>query len=211
MLLQGNQNQTGKQFGQNITLGMGEFSEALVSELQPRYYEQVYRGQTFYTSVAAAAPTAYIGAAGGTPLIGLWNPAGTGKNLVLLRASVALATQATTTLNTTSIRLYGGQTAAITQGTVSVPVSLLSLTATGSIAKSYLNVALTASTALTYIESIGSYWWSTAVGTALVPPVTWDFSGSIIVIPGNMIALGSYAALTAATYDAALTWVEVPI
>ena len=211
MQITGNQGQTGKQVGQNVISGVGEFSELLVSELQARYYEQAYRGQTFLTSVAAAAPTAYVGAAGGTPLIGLWNPASTGKNLVLLRASVALAAQATTTLNTTSIRLYGGPTAAITQATVSVPLNLLSLTASGSIAKSFLNVALTSSTALTYLESIGSYWWSSAVGTALVPPVAWDYAGSIIVAPGNMIALSPYAALTAATYDAALVWAEVPV
>jgi hypothetical protein len=182
-----------------------------VSEYAPRYYLQAYSGQTFFTSVAAAAPTAYTGAAGGTPLIGLWNPATTGRNLILLRASVALATQATTTLNTTSIRLYGGPTAAITQATVSTPVNTLSLAGSGSIAKAYLNVATTASTALTYIESIGSYWWSTAVGTGLTPPVMWDFAGSILVAPGNMIALSPYAALTAATYDAALFWSELPV
>ncbi len=210
-VLQGNQGQTGKQVGANQTVSFGEFTDCLVTELQPRYYEQAYRGQTFFTSVASAAPTAYVGAAGGTPLVGLWNPAGSGKNLVLLRASIALAAQATTTLNTTSFRLYGGATAAITQATVSVPVSTLSLTGSGSVAKAYLNVALTSSTALTYIETIGSYWWSTAVGTALVPPVDWDFAGGIIVVPGNMIALGAYAALTAATYDAALVWSEVVI
>jgi hypothetical protein len=183
----------------------------LATEFNPRYYAQAYSGQTFFIGGAAGALTAYVGAAGGTPLIGLWNPAGTGKNLVLLRATVAIATQATTTLNTTTFRLYGGATVAITQATVTTPVSCLSLAASGSIAKAYLDVATTSSTALTYMESIGSYWWSTAVGTGAVPPMSFDFGGCYIVAPGNMVALGSYAALTALTVDASLIWAEQAI
>lgn len=209
-LLQGNQNQTGKQVGQNLTAGFGEFSDVLVSELQPRYYEQAYRGQTFFFSTAAAAGTAYTGAAGGTPLLGLWNPAGTGKNLVLLQANVGVVASASAA-GLTQFRLYGGATAAITQATVGTPVSTLSLTASGSVAKGFANVALTSSTALTYIKTIGNYYWATAAAAFLMSPITYDCSGAIIVQPGNMIALGAVTIPTSMTNDAFLLWSEVAI
>ncbi len=48
MLLSGNQGQSGKQVGQNITAGMGEYSDLLFTELMARYYEQTYRGSKKY-------------------------------------------------------------------------------------------------------------------------------------------------------------------
>ena len=212
MLLQGNQGQGTKQVGQNLVVGVGEFSELLASELQPRYYEQAYRGQTFYTSVAAGSLTAYTGGAGGTPLLGVWNPAGTGKNLVLLQAGVAISA-ASSVAGNPAYRLYAGATAAIT-GTLTVPVSTLTLNQSGSIAKVISNTAATSSTALTYLLTLGTYYWATAASANLAVPLTTDFSGSIIIPPGTMIAVGSSiatATMTSMAADAWFIWSEVAI
>jgi hypothetical protein len=210
MLLQGNQGQTGKQVGQNLTVGLGELSEVLVSELQPRFYEQAYRGQTFVASVAAAAGTAYTGAAGGTPLIAVWNPASSGKNLVLLRAGVAIVVGGSAA-GFTPFRLYGGATAAITQATVLTPTNTGSLVASGSVAKAFANVATTSSTALTFLESVGNHAWYSGVGVIVSPPMEWEHAGSILVPPGSMLALGAVTIPTSMTNDAWLVWSEVAI
>ena len=194
MLLQGNQGQTGKQVGQNLTVGMGELSELLVSELQPRYYEQCYRGNTFFLSVAAAGGTAYTGAAGGTPLLALYNPVGSGKNLVLKSACVSVVATASAA-GLTQFRLYGGISVAPT-GTVVSPRNALSFASPGgSVATGVSNAAMTSSTALNYIITIGTYQFSVQLTSGgptymLCPPILWDAGGQVIIQPGSMIALG---------------------
>src|SRR5205809_6167191 len=54
------------------------------ADVQARYQEAVLRGNVYYLATGAAAPTAFVGAAGGTPLIGVLNPTGSGKALVFL-------------------------------------------------------------------------------------------------------------------------------
>jgi len=206
-----NQNQTGKLVGQAVVASSGEFGDTLVSELQPRYYEQAYRGQTYFISVAAAAGTAYTGAAGGTPLVGIWNPANSGKNLVLLQASVGVVA-AGSGVGNTQFRLYGGATATLT-GTLVSPVSTLTFNSTGggSVARAISNAATTSSTALTYIMTIGNYYWATAAGAYLSAPIIYDCSGALIIPPGSMLALGAVTIPTSMTNDAFLMWSEVAI
>src|ERR1700682_447658 len=92
MLMQGNQGQTGKQTGQNLTAGMGEFSDVLVTELQPRYYESAYRGLVFSSAVAgggvALSATALFSTAIATftPILAIYNPLTNIKNAVILSA-----------------------------------------------------------------------------------------------------------------------------
>jgi hypothetical protein len=209
MLLQGNQGQTGKQVGQNITAGVGETSDLLVTELQARYYEQNYRGNTFFLSVASAAGTAFVGAAGGTPLLGIYNPAGSGKNLVLKAATVALVAAASAA-GQTQFRIYAG-VSALPTGTLTSPVNANTLQPSGSVAKGIVNTAMTSSTAIQYVTTIGTYYWATAAGAIFSPPISWDCAGQIIVAPGNLLALGSVTILTSMTNDASLFWDEVSI
>src|ERR1700674_4518885 len=91
-LMQGNQGQTGKQTGQNLTAGFGEFSDVLVTELQPRYYEQSLRGSTYnITTVGggvqlAATHLFSTAIATFTPLLALYNPLTNTKNFAILQA-----------------------------------------------------------------------------------------------------------------------------
>jgi hypothetical protein len=207
--LQGNQGQTGKQVGQALTVGFGETSDLLVTELQARYYENNYRGATFFTSIAAAAGTAYTGAAGGTPLLAIWNPPGSGVNVVLKNVSVSVVAAASAA-GQTQFRLYGGPTASLT-GTVVSPYSANSLQKAGSKVAAVNNVATTSSTALNYIKTIGTYYWATAAGAFLEQPIEVDIAGSILIVPGNMVALGAVTIPTSMTNDAAIFWDEVAI
>jgi hypothetical protein len=208
-LLQGNQGQTGKQPGQNLTVGFGETSDLLVTELQARYYQNNYRGLTFFTSVAAAAPTAYVGAAGGTPLVAVYNPVGSGVNLAVKVVSAAVVAAATAA-GQTQFRMYGGPTVLPT-GVFVNPFSASTLQASGSKARAVNNAAMTSSSALNYIKTIGTYYWATAAGAFLEAPIETDVAGSVLVMPGNIVALGAASVPTSMTNDASLFWDEVAI
>ena len=52
--------------------------------------------------------------------------------------------------------------------------------------------------------------WATAAA-AFMAPTTFDIAGLVIVVPGNLVALGAAAALTSATWDATLVWEEIPL
>jgi hypothetical protein len=94
MLLQGNQGMTGKQVGQNLTVGFGETSDLLVSELMPPLYEATYRGQVFFLdsdAVTLAAANTTKGALGTVKLInGLYNPVGSGRNAAITHVNVSV-------------------------------------------------------------------------------------------------------------------------
>lgn len=190
----------------------GRQGDAIVSELHGRYYEQTYRGNVFSLSVvAAAAITAYVGAAAGTPQIALWNPAGSGKNAVIISANYANVVAASAA-GTVAWGLYFGPTAAITQATTSAPINMATLNAAGSVMTGFRNVALTSSTALTGVIPVGAYYWATAAGAALVSqPSEIELAGKLIIPPGAMLALGGSSALTSATWLGSLVWEEVPV
>jgi hypothetical protein len=182
-----------------------------VSELHARYYEQAYAGNAYMVSVStAAAVTAYVGAAAGTPMLALWNPAGSGRNAILTKVSIGNVVAASAA-GTATFALYIGPTAAITQATVVVPTNMATLQASGSAVTCFRNVALTASTAAANAVAIASYYWATAAGAANVTPGPVDLEGSIIIPPGCYAALGGSAALTSATYIGSLQWEEAPV
>jgi hypothetical protein len=213
-LLQGNQGQIGKQTGQNLTAGFGESSDLLVTELQARYYQQAYRGNTFFTSVSSAAGTAYTGASGGTPLVAIYNPVGSGVNAVLKTASVAVAATATATGHTT-FRIYAGVTVLPT-GTFVVPFSANTWLQSGSKVKAVNNAAMTSASALNYVTTVGTFDWvlpgtAASVAEVIASPLIWDAAGQLIVPPGVALALGSTTIPTSMTNDASLFWDEVAI
>lgn len=193
-----------------LQLQLGELG---VSEVLPRYTALTWSGQVFSVSVAAAAAiTAYSGGAAGTPQIAVWNPTGSGKNLVVLSANYANVVAASAA-GTATWGLYYGPTAAITAAaSATYPVSQITMTPAGSVAKAFVNTALTSSTALTNVIPFGAYYWATAAGgvqlTAAAPS---EVPGYLMIPPGSMVALGGSAALTSATWQGNMIWAELPI
>lgn len=208
MLLSGNQGQTGKQTGQGLAASFGEYSEQLATELMPRYYQNTYRGQKYFVNLTAGVATAFTGGAGGTPLLSIYNPVGSGKNLVLVSVNIANRVAASA-VGTVTFNIWGGPSVANT-GTLVKPTNLLSLQTAGSVVAASSNAATTSTTAIPQILPIGTYYWATAAG-AILAPISFDVAGMIIVAPGNLLALGATAALTSATFDATLVWDEVSV
>lgn len=197
--------------GANPAVRQGQLGDVIVTELHGRYYEQAYRGNLFTLSVStAAAITAYVGGAAGTPMLAVYNPINSGRNIVPIQVSYNNVVAASAA-GTVSMALWYGPTAAITQTTLTNPVNNATLNRTGSVTQCFTNVALTSSTALTNAYPVGFYYWATAAGAFQAPPTLVDINGSFIVPPGAMMALGGSAALTSATWIGSLTWEEVPI
>jgi hypothetical protein len=189
----------------------GQLGDAIVSSLHPLYYETTYRGNSFLLSVStAAAVTAFAGGAAGTPMIAVFNPAGSGRNAVITKVSVG-SVVAASAAGTVSFGLFFGTTAAITQATVTVPWAMGTQLQSGSVMTGFRNVALTSGSAASNVIPVASYYWATAAGGALVTGGPVDLDGSVIIPPGCYAALGGSAALTSATWIGSLQWVEVPV
>jgi hypothetical protein len=197
--------------GTNPTIRQGQLGDVIVSELHGRYYEQSYRGSVYSLSVStAAAITAYVGAAAGTPQIAVFNPVGSGKNLAILQASYNNVVAASGA-GTVAWGLWFGPTVAPTAATNAVATNMATLQKAGSSALCWTNTALTSSTALLNQYPVGFYYWATAAGALAPAMMIAEPAGSIIVPPGCMFALGGTAALTSATWTGNVTWEEVPI
>lgn len=172
-----------------------------------RYMDAVMAGRAFVLSVVGGAATAYAGAAAGTPLLAVHNPANSQRYISVLGVSFGGAVAASAA-GTVALRVYGGASALPT-GTVTNPRNMLTQVASGSIGVGFSNAALTGSTALSHLLTLNTYYWATAAG-AFAAPAFFDLGGLIILPPGNQVAVGGSAALTSATYDASIIYEEVP-
>jgi hypothetical protein len=209
----------------------GKQADTIVSELHGRFYEQNYRGNVYggpltSTSLANATFTVANGtsatlatAAASTPILGLYNPASSSVNAVILQASLF---SAITALQTTGM---GGLIWCVSLGnsaisTGSAPFGRKSLAQAGSQCKNMSGVALTGLSNLLSAfagSSLNSGGLSTATlqtAAGLMPTISGsveNFDGSIIVPPGGVLALYATVQAVAISGSGTLLWEEVPV
>jgi hypothetical protein len=215
MILQGNQGQTGKQTGQNITVGVGEYSEALVSELQPRYYENAYRGNLFY-AVNIAAQALSVASSTYTGLV-VQNPAGSGKNLIIQEV-IYSPTIAFTAVGAVILG-WGGTTSAgvpvaLTTGNSSGPAGLSAIVGANSSSVAKVGASCTwavngAAAAPTFLRPLFSMQFSGTVASETIAVCKDEVAGSVIVPPG--VQIGIEAITTATTGIGYISWIELPL
>lgn len=177
----------------------GQLGDTIVSELHGRYFEQTYNQNMFGIQGTAVTTTA----GGNATFTGLavGNPSTSGYYLVLNKVKVnqVAALTAATTIGvmygpgsitaslTTIANRYGGGRASV-------------MTATA-------GQTITAPTLWTLIGSSGSGAMTTPL---LIPALSIDFEGSIVIPPGYFIAsYTSAVSTTALLFD--FQWEEVPI
>jgi hypothetical protein len=189
----------------------GSFGEILVSEQNPVYYQLLKAGKVVSLAVAGANPSAFTGGAAGTPLLGLYNPAGSGVDLVVLQARTNIRYTGSAAAAGFGLNFYGvNQGGVAVTGTQTQARNLYSQAATGSVAWGMVNTANTAALASSLIlpgPSIGNVAAAAGLNAGLFVD---DIKGAIIVAPGCYLAYGAALALTAGLIDAALIWAEVP-
>lgn len=179
-----------------------------VSDAHGRYMEAVLAGRAYYLSVADAAPTAYVGAAGGTPLLAIHNPSNSNVMVAALMVVHAGKVSAATT-GMSGLELWAGASVQPT-GTKTTPTNAYSQVASGSAVLGFVNTALTSSTALNLALPLATYYWATAA-SAFFAGGQFDLAGLIFAPPGNEIALGLSTVPGSDTHDVAMYWEEIPL
>jgi hypothetical protein len=188
----------------------GTYGEALVSELAPVYYTLQKAGRVFSVSFAAATPAAYTGAAAGSPAIGIYNPATSGVDIVLLFSKLAIRTTGTAAVATDWNLWQVNQGGVAVTGTQTQARNMYSQAATGSSAYCMVNTANTNALAATLTAPSFSIGLTAATAVTNVTTLVEEYKGSIIVAPGTYLAWGNSVATTAGSFDGSLTWAEIP-
>lgn len=211
-LLQGNSGQTSKQVGQALTVGFGETSDVMVTELQARYYENTYRGNKF-NAANQAAVTAPAALTASSVNFTLYNPLGSGVNLVLNFVDITAAQLAETTAGSYQVLLVANttpsQAAPATVTALTPQCSLLGASKTSQ-AKAYSTATLAAIP--TVIKPLMTL-TSAATITGAIALGSFDIGGSIIVTPGNYVSVQGIGTseTTSPGLIVAMTWDEVPV
>ena len=208
---------------QLVTQLGGKAGEAVVTELHGKYYNQNYRGNCFFVSTVAAGLAIPIFSTT-APTLCLWNPSGSGKNAVLIRAS------ASNTLNVTTVQgafllmaqfnagntiATGAVFTAFTQAALGTNLFNCNL---GGGNVSVMKSAATATNTLTggstsVIANMGQINPTTiagAVASGSQPALVYDFDGTVIVPPGVVVYFAASSATTA-LFEQSLLWEEVPV
>ncbi len=193
-----------------VNPGRADKTGAIVTtDAHGRYTEAVLRGNVYFTSVASGGPTAYVGAAGGTPLIGVHNPTGSNKALAIIYATGLVRVVASGGTASTTLCLWAGASVTPT-GTQTSPKSALTF-ASGGVGLGFSNTALTGSTALNLALALNYYHWVTTGATDDVGQGMVDVGGLIVLLPGMQVALGATVVPTSTTWDCSLFWEEINI
>jgi hypothetical protein len=203
----------------------GKDGDLISSNLHGTYFEQAYRGNLY--SIGMKAPTALSAAtillgATAQPIVGVANPANSGKNLVIVHAALTDFLN-----NVTSVAPGGfvwassvGNVAALTAGLT--PFNRLTLGAAGSVAKAFelstasLLTGLTNNLAIFEAAdfNVASGLLTTTVAASTPTPATIGvqyFEGSLIVPPGGVLALLNTISSVTHSVAARLLWEEVPV
>ncbi len=180
-----------------------------------RYYPDVNLGNTFIgsTAVAGVKPPAYNATA---HTFALWNPLGSGKNIVLLRLLMGWS-DTTGAAGNVCISYQNGvgsqvaSGAAITAATLVAPLNAKIGAGNSSISK-FAPATLTLAAASSLLMTTGiSQLVTTATDATNMPRVTMhDFEGSVMVPPGTIVAVTGNIALLS-NFDITLIWDEVPL
>ena len=189
---------TGQPNLQQLQLG-----EIGISEILPRSAALAWSGLVFYACNNAAQALS-VGSSTFTGLA-VGNPAGTGKNLVIIDVTIAqAAVGAAAVMNP---KLGWAPTVTLTTTATNGPTSLLIGSGGGSIAK--VGSSATLAAAPTIIRPILGQQWITG-GAGM-----WGFyakdtvDGAILIPPGQMLTIDSL--IGAVSVLASVTWAELPI
>ena len=191
----------------------GTFGEQLKSNLAPDYYTLTKAGRVFGVGGVALNPAAFVGGAAGTPLIGLYNPAGSQVDLVLVQARLAIRTTGTAAATAQAVNFWSvNQGGVAITGTQTQAKNMYSQAAVGSAAYAIVNAANTGALASTIVApsfSLGNI--GATAGVNVTNLIDDNIRGLLIVPPGGYLAWGMAQAFTAGSVDAMLIWAETPV
>ena len=208
-----------------VVARFGKQGEQMVSELHGRFYEQTYRGNVFggikaLTSISNATFTVATVDATSTPIVGLWNPASSGVNCVILQATLQVIQTALQHTGPGSMTWFvSTNQSAISTG--ASPTNRKTFSTVGSATKYMGGVAMTGQVG-NVVAAFGSALGpgalsnlstlDTAIGQAIWAGTSVEnFDGSLIVPPGGVLTLLSSTTAVAFSAASGMVWEEVPV
>lgn len=207
-------------------LRIGRLGDAIISELHGRFYEQVFRGNVYSigSGLTALSANTITLTATTTPILGVWNPATSTVNLVMLQAAIGVEPNAIGATTGPGPFVWASSTGngAITTG--SAPFNRKTLVAAGSLTKAFPGgVALTGLTNNLVVFDGADLPIIAGLATGTVVAGTTDptqfkgfsgvqnFDGSLFVPPGGVLALLNSTSTTSMSVAGRLMWEEVPV
>jgi hypothetical protein len=195
----------------NAVVRQGKFGELDVSELQPRYYEQAYRGNVFFAANQAAATFAANGLTT-VSCVGLcvYNPPNSPKNIVPLQFEVLVTNVVT---NTPDVQILANVSSAFSNA---VPVSATAITPQSTLGPGKATSIAICAQSLTFAantviwKGLFNAYVTTTVATA-IPTENYSFlevGGSLIIPPGTGMAM---ICSNASTGILSATWMEITV
>lgn len=183
----------------------GRYGDKIVSEFNPRYYEQAARGN-MYTACTQAVATTTVGLATTYTGLCLSNPIGSGKNLAVALASIAQSVIQATQVEGYLLATGSNLTTNVTHTTPgTVQTALIGALANNSVAK--VDTAATLPTAPVYSIALTN----TASATTNSPGVTVDIGGAITLAPGGYVCFVTPTQASVAGLWFGLSWIEIPV
>lgn len=187
----------------------------LVTELNARYYQNVYAGNVFLASGQALILTAAGLSLKSSTGLNLYNPVGSGKNLVLLEVIADYALPVAVAQANYTIWL-----AACLSPTQAAPISVGAATSRNALLSggaAAVGVAYTQATLPTVpvvVRSLGSICMLTggttvaSMGFIVNSYLKDEVAGAIVIPPGIAVAVQTSAAMSVC---ASMTWAELPV
>lgn len=194
----------------------------IAQDAHARFHEACYRGGIFTfgisnTALAAANAVATGVTSSAQPVVGLWNPATSLVNLVILKAIVVTTSIANSAVAPGGF-MWMASTGQSAISTGSNPFNCKTLAQSGSSAKAFaLATALTGlSGSLSAIRpsSIGTVnaaGQATAIPDGISGLCEEILDGMFIVPPGGVLALMNQLSTTTVSVNAGIVWEEVPV
>lgn len=189
----------------NPNVMQAQLGELWVSEILPRYAAMAWSGLVFYAANTQAqalsvASSTFTGLAIG-------NPAGSGKNLVLIDVEIAIAAVGAVAVMLPV--LGSAPTVALTTSYSTGPNGLSTLMGSGKASIATVGANATLAAAPTVVRPEMGFQWITAGVGMWNLYVKDEVGGALIVPPGQMLCLE--ALVGACSVVAAATWAELPI
>jgi hypothetical protein len=205
--------------GDDTSIILGKQGEQLMAPLHSEYYTQAYRGCIFHASTTplGLAIPIYTSTA---PVVCLWNPIGSGKNLSIVNIVFAYAS-GTAAYASVGLSYVAGAGSSIATGAVfsafgtSNVINGLVGGGSASVAKvatAGTTTLTTAPTAANFFYTLGSINLEAQTGTAhatFVPGAGSNPKGSLLIVPGSAVWLCASIA-SSALYATTISWSEAP-
>ena len=194
---------------------LGHSTELVTQDCHGRYHEAVYRGNVFTTSTTAAgialvaANASPLALNTGIPVLGLYNPPASGKNLSILKCKLATVSGTPGGGFVWNVNANQASNALVSTFTAT-QLNNMTFAAIGSVAKNLVNTAMTASTVIcTMLRPIGGP--AAIAAGAGIYSLEEETAGEILVVPGNFLGIACVAVGTTHVVSASITWEEIPV